>query len=142
MGFLEEGEKFAFLGSSGSDLWEGSHGVTADFFGGILKEGKEPLANGFLQGGLGGLGKTGSDSPDDGHTAGFLVRGGLLESGGFLLPEAKPRECPEFLIELLGGVRGLLCHGRASVSGGGNSSFAVKPSLRNSSEKRRKEFLP
>jgi hypothetical protein len=58
------------------------------------------------------------------------------------LPESKPRNRPEFLIELLGGVGGLLCHERASVSGGRNSSFAVKPSLRNPSEKRRKEFLP
>jgi len=142
MGFLEEGEKFAFFCSSRTDFWKGGHGVAAYFFGRILKEGEKPLADVFLQGGLVGLGKTGSDGPDDGHTAGFFFRGGLLESGGLLLPEAEPRDRPEFLIELLGGVRGLLCHGRASVSGGGNSSFAVDLSLRNLEEKRRKEFLP
>jgi len=142
MGFLEEGEKFAFFCSSRTDFWKGGHGIAANFFGGIVEEGEEPLADGFLQGGLVGLGKAGSDGADDRHAAGFFFRGGLLESGGFLLPKAKPRDRSEFLIELLGGVRGLLCHGRASVSRGGNSSFAVSPSLRNPEEKKRKEFLP
>ena len=142
MGFLEEGEKFAFLCSSRTDFRKGGHGVTADFFGGILKEREEPLADGLLQGGLVGIGKTGSDGTDDRHAADFFFRRGLLEPGRFFLPKAEPRDRSEFLIELLGGVRGLLCHGRASVSGGGNSSFAVKPSLRNPSEKRRKESLP
>ena len=62
------------------------------------------MPDGFLQGGLVGLGKAGSDGADDRHAAGFFFRGGLLESGCFLLPETDPRNRPEFLIKLLGGV--------------------------------------
>jgi len=72
MGFLEEGEKFAFFCSSGTDFWKGGHGVAADFFGRILKEGEKPLADGFLQGGLVGLGKTGSDGSNDRHATGLF----------------------------------------------------------------------
>ena len=86
MGFLQEGEKFPLLCAPGTDFREGGHGIAADFFGGILKKGQEPLADGFLEGGLVRLGKAGSDGPDDGHAACFFFRGGLLESGRFLLP--------------------------------------------------------
>ena len=63
-GCLEELEQLALLGPAGSHLGQGIHGIAANLFRRVLKKGKEPLANGLLEGGLVGLGKTGAHGPD------------------------------------------------------------------------------
>jgi len=115
LGLLQKLEKLTFLGPAGTDLGEGVHGVATNFFRGVLEKREEPLANGFLECGLIGFRKAGTDGADDGNTTDSGFRGGLVVAGDLFLPKLRPRKRAEFPIEVFGGVGLLFGHERGSV---------------------------
>ena len=115
IGLLQELEELAFFGATGTNFGKGIHGIAANLFRRVLEEREEPLADRLLEGGLIGLGKTGTDSTDDGNANGFFLRRGLIEAGNFFLPEFGPREQAELPVEVFGGIGSFFGHGRESV---------------------------
>jgi len=105
----------ALFRTAGADFWKGGHGVAADFFGRIGKEGEKPLANRLLEGGLLGQREASTNGPNEGNALEFFLRGREIEAGNFFLPKTQPGKSAELSVKVLGELGGLLGHRRASV---------------------------
>ena len=105
----------ALFRTAGADFWKGGHGVAADFFGRVGKEGEEPLTNRLLKGGLLSQREAGTDGPDEGDAAKFFFRRREIEARNLFLPKTQPGDSTELPVKILGELGGLLGHRRASV---------------------------
>ena len=105
----------ALFRTAGADFWKGGHGVAADFFGRVGKEGEEPLTNGLLKGRLLGQREASANGSDERDAAKFFFGGCEIESGNLFLPKTQPGYSAELPVKVLGELGGLLGHRRASV---------------------------